>query len=149
MDSAKDKDPTALRRERVDDGFDLSQRFAGMKLRLDVIFALQQFQVGDRFKAHNLVAAGRVDHQVARDREQIGPARRNIFPIFRGEGPGHDLGDHVVQFMSGRQNPSEAGAERSFLWQDDRFEPFQFGANSMHVDPLDVSRASPAFFYLS
>ena len=35
------------------------------------------------------------------------------------------------------------------MWQDNGLEPVQFGANAMHVDPLDVSRASPAFLYLS
>ncbi len=150
MDASQDEDAPALRRQRLDDGFHLAQRLAGMKLRLDIILAPQQFQVGDRLETHHLVAAGGIDDQVAGNREQIGPARRHIFPIFRGIGAGQNLGDHVFQFMRGRQYPPQTAAKRSLLRQYDRFKPFQFGANPLHMDPLIVvSRASPDFFYLS
>lgn len=103
MDSTKDKYPPALRWQRFDDGFDLAEGFAGVQLCFGIIFALQQFQVRDRFEAHHLVAAGGVDHEVSGDGEEIGATCRHIFPVFCGIGPRHDFGDHVVQFMRGRQ----------------------------------------------
>lgn len=115
MDASQDEDAAALRRQRLDDGFHLTQRLAGVELRLDVILAAQQLQIGDRLKTHYLVAAGGVDDQVAGDREQIGSARRHIFPIFRGIGAGQNLGDHVFQFMRGRQYPPQTAAKRSLL----------------------------------
>lgn len=115
MNASQDEDAAALRRQRLDDHLDLAQRFAGMKLRLDVIFAAQQFQIGDRLETHHLVAAGGVDDQIAGNREQIGPARRHIFPIFSGIGAGQNLGDHVFQFMGGRQYSPQPTAKRSLL----------------------------------
>lgn len=87
-----------------------------MKLSLDTVFGLQQFQVSDRFKADHLVAAGIVDDQIAGDREQIGAACRHIVPIFCGISTGHDLGDDVVKFQERRQNPPEPTPKRGFLW---------------------------------
>ncbi|SEK05859.1 hypothetical protein SAMN05518849_13913 [Sphingobium sp. AP50] len=136
VDAAKNEDTAALGGQRLDDRLDLTQRFAGMQLGFDIILATQQFQVGDGFEAHHLVAARGVDHQVACDGEQIGSTRRHIFPVFRGIGASQYLGDHVFQFMRGWQYAAEATPQRGFLWQDDRFEPFQFSANPLHVDPL-------------
>ena len=116
MDTAQDKYPPALRRKRFDDSFDLPQGLAGMKLSLDTVFGLQQFQVSDRFEADHLVAAGIVDDQIAGDREQIGAACRHIVPIFRGIGTGHDLGDHVVKFQEGGQDPPKPTPKRGLLW---------------------------------
>jgi len=149
VDTAKNEDPAALCRQRIDDCFDLAQSFAGVELRFHIIFALQQFQVGNGFETDHLVAAGRVDHQIAGDREEIRPARGHIFPIFSGIGAGENLRDHVFQFLIGRKYPPEPPPESSFLWQDHCLEPFQLSANPVHVDPLDVSRASPDFICLS
>ena len=149
MNSTKNENPTALRGQRLDDGLDLPQRLSCMQLRFDIAVPLQQLKVRDRFETHHLVAPGVVDHQIAGDREQVGAPRRHIFPIFGGVGTSHDLGYHIVQLMGGRQDPSKPAAKCGFLRQNNSFEPVQLGANTMHVDPLDVSRASPAFFYLS
>lgn len=102
MDTAKNEDAAALCRQRIDDRLDLPQGFAGVELCFHIIFALQQFQIGDGFETHHLVPAGGVDHQIAGDREQIGPACGHIFPIFRGIGAGENLRDHVFQFLIGR-----------------------------------------------
>ncbi len=110
MDAAKNEDPTALRRQRIDDRFDLTQCFAGVELCFHVIFALQQFQIGNGFEAHHLVAAGGIDDEVAGDREQIGTARRHIFPIFGGIGACEYLRDHILQFLIGRKYPPEPPA---------------------------------------
>lgn len=99
MDATKNENATTLRRQRFDNGFDLTQRFAGVQLRFDIIVAAQQFQIGDRFETDHLVAAGRVDDEVAGDREQIGAARRHIFPIIGGIGPCHDFRAHILQLM--------------------------------------------------
>ncbi len=149
MDSAQDKDPPALRWQRFHYGFDLAKGFAGVQLHLRIVFALQQFQVSDGFETDNLVAAGSVNHQITGDGKEIGPACRHILPVFRGKGPRHDFGDHVLQFMRGGKYPPQTAPQRGFLRQYDCLEPFQLGANLMHVDPLDVSRASPALIYLS
>lgn len=149
MDAAKNEDPAALCRKGVDDRFDLTQCFTGVELCFHIIFALQQFKVGDRFETHHPVPAGGVDHQIAGNGEEIGPAGRHIFPIFRGIGTGHDLCGHIFQFMGGRKYPPEPPAKSSFLWQDHCLEPIQFSASLVHVDPLDVSRASPVFICLS
>lgn len=108
VDAAENEDPAALCRKRIDDRFHLAQRLAGVELRFHVIFALQQFQVGDGFETHHLVPAGGVDHQIARYREQIGAARRYIFPIFSSIGAGKYLRDHVFQFLIGRQDSPQA-----------------------------------------
>ena len=124
VDAAKNEDAAALRGQRLDDCLDLAQRFAGMELGLDIILAAQQFQVGDRLEAHHLVAARGIDDEVAGNREQIGSAGGHIFPIIRGIGAGHDLCDHVLQFMGGRQNPAKPAPQGGFLRQDNRLEPF-------------------------
>lgn len=129
MDAAKNEDAAALRGQRLDDRLDLAQRFAGVELGLDIILAAQQFEVCYRLEAHHLVAAGGVDDEVAGDREEVGPAGGHIFPVIRGIGAGHDLGDHVVQFVGRRKYPAKPAAQGCFLWQDDRLEPFQLGAN--------------------
>lgn len=116
MDAAKNEHATALGRQRLDDDLYLTQRFAGVQLRLDRIFAAQQFQVGHGFEADHLVTAGGVDDEVAGDGEKIGAACRHIFPIFRRIGAGHDFGDHVVQFMGGGQNAPQTTAQCCFLW---------------------------------
>ena len=116
MDTAQDKYPPALRRKRFDDSFDLPQGLAGMKLSLDTVFGLQQFQVSDRFEADHLVAAGIVDDQIAGDREQIGATCGHIVPVFCGISTGHDLGDDVVKFQEGRQNPPEPTPKCGLLW---------------------------------
>lgn len=110
MDAAKNKDPAALCRQRIDDRLYLAQCFAGVELCFHIIFALEQFEVGDGLKADHLVAAGGVDHQIAGDREQIGPAGGHIFPIFGGIGAGENLRDHIFQFLIGRKYPPEAPA---------------------------------------
>lgn len=110
MDAAENEDPAALCRKRIDDRFHLSQRFAGVKLGLHVIFALQQFQIGDGFETDHLVPAGGVDHQVAGYGKEIGPARSDIFPIFSGIGAGQNLRDHVFQFLIGRKDPPQPSA---------------------------------------
>ena len=129
VDAAKNEHATALGGQRLDDRLHLSQRFAGMKLGLDVVFAAQQFQIGDRFEADHLVPARGVDHEITGDGEQIGAACGHIFPIFRGIGAGHDFGDHVVQFMRRRQDAAQTATQGGFLWQDHRLEPFHFSAN--------------------
>lgn len=86
-----------------------------MKLCFNIIVPLQQFQVGDGFEADHLIPSGGIDYEISRDREQIGAARRNIFPVFRGIGPRHDLGDHVVQLMGRRKYPSKPPAKRGLL----------------------------------
>ena len=150
VNTSQDEDAAALRRQRLDDRLDLAQRFAGVQLRFDVVLAAQQLQVGDRLETHHLVAAGGVDDQIAGDGEEIGAAGGDIFPVIGGIGAGQDLGDHVLQFVGGRQYPPEPAAQGRLLRQYHRLEPFQFGANPLHMDPLIiVSRASPAFFYLS
>ena len=122
VNAAQDEDAAALRRQRLD----------------------------DRLETHHLVAAGGVDDQIAGDGEEIGAAGGDIFPVIGGIGAGQDLGDHVLQFVGGRQYPPEPAAQGRLLRQYYRLEPFQFGANPLHMDPLIiVSRASPAFFYLS
>lgn len=110
VDAAKNEDAAALRRQRIDDRLDLTQCFAGVELRLHIIFALKQFEIGDRLETHHLVAAGGVDHQIAGDGEQIGPAGGDIFPIFGGVGAGENLRDHIFQFLVGRKYPAEAPA---------------------------------------
>ena len=115
MNPTQDEDAAALRRQRLDDHLDLAQRFASMKLRLDVIFAAQQFQIGDRLETHHLVAAGGVDDQIAGDGEEIGAAGGDIFPVIGGIGAGQNLGDHVFQFMGGRQYSPQPTAKRSLL----------------------------------
>ncbi len=102
VNATKDEDAAALGGQRLDDGFDLTQRFAGVQLGLDIIFAAQQFQIGDGFETDHLVTAGGVDDEVAGDSEEIGATGGHIFPIIRGIGAGHDLCDHIFQFMGGR-----------------------------------------------
>lgn len=116
MDTAENEDPAALCRKRIDDRLDLSQGLASVKLSLHIIFALQQFQVGNGFETHHLVTACGVDHQIAGYGEEISPTGRHIFPIFSGIGAGEYLRDHVFQFLIGRQDPPEAPSESSFLW---------------------------------
>ena len=116
VDTAQDKYPPALRRKRLDDRFDLPQGFAGMKLSLDTVFGLQQVQVSDCFETDHLVAPGIVDDQIAGDGEEIGAACRHIVPVFRGIGTGHDLGNHVVKFQEGGQNPPKPSSKRGLLW---------------------------------
>ncbi len=110
MDAAENEDAAALCRQRIDDGFDLAERFAGVELRLHIVLALEQFEIGDRFETHHLVAAGGVDHQIAGDGEQIGPAGGHIFPVFGGIGAGKNLRHHILQFLIGRDDPAEAPA---------------------------------------
>lgn len=149
VNAAQNENATALGGQRLDDRLDLTQSFAGVQLGLDIIFAAQQFQIGDGFEADHLVTASRVDDEVAGNGEEIGATGGHIFPIFRSIGAGHDLCDHIFQFMGGWQNPAKATTQCSFLWQDNRLEPFQFSANPVHDDPLIfISRASPDFFYL-
>lgn len=105
MDAAKNKYSPTLRGQRIDDCFYLPQCFARMQLRFDIAFVLEQFQVCDGFETDHLVPAGGVDDEVAGDGEQIGSARRHIFPIFRGVGTGEDFGHHVVKFMGGGKYP--------------------------------------------
>jgi len=105
VDTAKNEDSAALCRKRIDDCFDLAQGFAGVELCFHIIFALQQLQVGNGFETDHLVAAGCVDHQIAGDGEEIGPARGDIFPIFGGIGAGKNLRDHVFQFLIGGKYP--------------------------------------------
>lgn len=141
MDAPQNEYAATLGWQRLDDGFHLSQCLAGMKLGLDIIFAAQQFQIGDGFETDHLVAAGGVDDEVAGDGEQIGAARRHILPIFRGIGAGQYFRDHILQLMGRRQYSAEAATKGGFLWQDNRLEPVQFSANPMHVDPLILSAA--------
>ena len=137
MNAPQDEYAPALRRQRLDDRFDLTQRFAGMKLGFDVIFATQQFEIGDGFEADHLVAAGGIDDEIAGDGEKIGPPGRDVFPVIRGIGPRQDFCDHILKFVVGRQDAPQATAESGFLREDDRLEPFQFRSNPMHVYPLD------------
>lgn len=144
MHAAKNKDAAALNRQRIDDRLHLAQRFAGVQLRFGIAFALQQFKVGDRFETDHLVTAGGVDHQVPGDGEQIGAAGGDVGPVFGGVGAGQNLCDHILQFVPGRQNAPQTAAQRRFMRQNDGFEPVQFCANPLHVDPhFIVSRASP------
>ncbi len=39
VNASQDEDAAALRRQRLDDRLDLAQRFAGVKLRFDIILA--------------------------------------------------------------------------------------------------------------
>ena len=110
MDAAENEHAATLGWQRLDDGFDLPQRFTGMKLGFNAVVAAQQFQVRDGFKADDLVASRRVDDEVAGDREQIGAACRHIFPIFGGIGPGHDFRAHVIQFVGGWKDAAKATA---------------------------------------
>ena len=141
VDSAKNENAATLGRQRLDDGLDLAQRFTGVQLRFDTIFAAQQFQVGHRFETDHFVAAGGIDHQIAGNGKQVGATRGHILPAFRRISAGEDFGDHVVQFVGGRQNTAQAAAQGSFLRQYHCLEPFQFSANPMHVDPLILSAA--------
>ncbi len=124
MHAAKDEDPAALHRKRIDDGLDLAQRLAGMKLGFDIMLALKQFQVGDCLETDDFVAAGGVDNQIARDGEQIGAAGGHILPVFRGIGAGQNLRHHILKLMGRRQDAPEASAKRGLLRQYDHFEPF-------------------------
>ncbi len=136
VNASKDEYSAALGRERLDDAFDLTERFAGMKLRLDIVLAAEQFEVGDRLETDDLVPTGCVDHEVAGDGEKIGATGRHILPVFRGISTGQDFGDHILQFMRARKDATKAPAQGGFLWQNDGFEPFQFSANPLHDDPL-------------
>jgi len=102
MNAAEDEDPAALRRKRVDDGFDLSKPLSRMQLRFGIIIALQQFQVCDGFETHHLVAASGINDEIARYREEIGASRSHILPVFRSIGAGQNLSDHIVQLVGGR-----------------------------------------------
>ena len=99
MDTAKNKYAAALGWQRIDDRFYLAQCFAGVQLRFQIAFMLEQFKVGNGFEADHLVPAGIVDDEIAGDGEQIGPARRHIFPAFRGVGASQHFRHHVFQFM--------------------------------------------------
>ena len=149
MDAPQDEDPAALRRQRLDDRLDLPKGFAGVKLSLYAVFTAQQFEVGNRFETDHLVAAGRVDDEVARNGEQVGPAGGDVFPILGSIGAGQNLRDHILKLMVGRQDAPQSASKSSFLRQDYRLEPFQFRSNPMHVDPLALP-AVPLrlFFYL-
>lgn len=147
MDAAEDEDPAALGGQRIDDRFHLAKGFAGMELRLDIL-ALQQLKIGDGLETDHLVPPCRVDHQVARDGEQIRPASRHILPIFSGIGTREHLCHHIFQLMGGRKYPPQPPPKRSFLWQDDRLEPFQLSANSVHVDPLMSAAPLLPFSYV-
>lgn len=147
VNSSQDEYAAALGGQRLDDRLYLTQCFAGLQLCFDRVFAAQQFQIGDRFEADDLVAAGGVDDEVAGDREQIGAASRHIFPIVRCISAGQDFGNHILQFVRGREYPAQATTQGGFLWQDDRLEPFQFCPNPMHVDPL-ISSAAPLQHFL-
>ncbi len=115
VNTAKNEDAATLCWQRLDDRLHLTQRFAGVQLGLDIILATQQFQVGDGLETDHLVAARRIDDEVAGNSEQIGAPGRHILPIFRGIGAGHDLGDHVLQFMGGWQYPPQTPAKGGFL----------------------------------
>ncbi len=104
MDATEDEDAAALRGKRLDDRFDLAERFAGVELGFDAVFAAEQFEVGDGFETDHLVAAGGVDHEVAGDGEEIGSSRRHILPIFRGIGAGQDFRDHILKLVGGRED---------------------------------------------
>ena len=123
MNPSKDKNPTALRRQGLHDGFDLAQRLACVQLSFDIAVALQQLKVCDGFETHHLVAPGIVDHQVAGDGEQVSASCGDIFPIFGGEGAGHDLCHHVVKLMGGREYPPEPTAKGGFLRKNYGLEP--------------------------
>lgn len=147
MDASQDENAAALRRQRLDDGFDLTQRFAGVKLGFDIVLAAQQFQIGDRFEAHHLVAARGIDDEVAGYGEEIGAPGRDVFPILSGIGPCQDFSDHVLKFVVRRQDAPQPTAQSGFLWKDDRLEPLQFRSNPMHVYPLDLSVAPLRLFF--
>lgn len=94
-----------------------------MQLGLDIIFPTQQFQIGDRLETDYLVAARCIDDEVAGDREEIGAAGRDIFPVFGGVGPRHDFRAHIFQLMRRRKNPAKATTQRGLLRQYHGFEP--------------------------
>lgn len=139
VNAAKNEDAAALGRQRIDDRLDLAKCFARMQLRFDIIVALQQLRVGDRFKAHHLVAAGGVDDEIAGNGEEIGAAGGDVFPVLRRIGAGQNLRDHIVQLMRGRQYAAQTTTQCRLMGQYDRLEPFQLGANPLHVDPLVLS----------
>lgn len=107
-----------------------------MKLRFDIVVAAKEFQIGDGFEADDLVPAGRVDHEVAGNGEEIGAPGGDVFPVFRGIGPRHNFRHHVLQLMRAGQDTAKTSPEGGFLRKYDCFKPFQFSANPMHVDPL-------------
>lgn len=124
MNAAKNENAAALGRERLDDAFDLPQRFAGVELGFDIILATEQFEIGDRFEADDFVPACRVDHQIACDGEEIGAPCRDIFPVVGGIGPSQDFGDHILQLVGAGEDAAQATAKGSFLRKNDGFEPF-------------------------
>lgn len=110
MNATKNEHAAALGGKRLDDAFDLAERFAGMELRFDIILAAEQFEIGNRFEADDLVPACRVDHQITRDGEEIGAPCGDIFPVVRGIGPSHDFGDHILQLVSAGEDAAQATA---------------------------------------
>ena len=124
VNTAKNEDAATLCWQRIDNCLDLTQRLAGVKLCLDRVFAAQKFQIGNGFETDHFVAAGSVDHQIAGDGEEIGPASGHIFPIFGGIGSGQHFGDHILQLMGRGKYPPQATTQRGFLWQNNCLEPF-------------------------
>jgi hypothetical protein len=136
VDAAEEENPAALAGKRIDDPLQLPQGVAGNQLGFGIAVGLQQVKVGNALKADDLVAAGIVDDQVAGDGEEKGAAGQDIFPAIGRIGAGQNLRHHIIQFVMGREYPSHARAERSLMRQYNSLEPFQLGANPMHVGPL-------------
>jgi len=124
MDAAKNEGAAALRRQGIDDRLHLAKGVAGVELRFHAGAGLKQLKIGDGFETDHLVAAGIVDHQVARNGEKIGTTGGNALPCFAGISPRHDFRHHIVQFMMARQNPSQTGTKRGFVRQQTCLEPF-------------------------
>lgn len=81
MDTAQHEHTLCLRRKLIYDVLKIAQLVAREQLFFAVICLLQCIQIRHGFERDHLAAPRDVDHQIARDRVEIGAPCRNPLPF--------------------------------------------------------------------
>lgn len=136
MNTAEQEDAATLAGERIDDVLKVAKGIAGDEVRLGIAVGLEQFEVGDRLEADDLVTAGIVDDEVAGNGKQKGAASSYIMPVFRSIGASENLGDHVFRLLRRRQYAAQTTPQGRLVRQYHCLEPIQLGAHPIHTGPL-------------
>lgn len=126
---------TALRRQRIEDRLEMAQFVTRLQPRLRAVVDADQFEIRDHFERHDPAAPRDVDHQVARDLEQIGAARRDARDVTGGIGTRHRLRHDIVDIVAVRQHAPQPRTQCAFVRQDRLLVPFEPGSDRFHRTP--------------